>query len=86
MSIEHCYLSQPFYLNIAIYKNGNANPCWESVFSGAWKRNEAVKLRKEWKDDLITNNAGYFENILRLDTVRIDTFEFYRKPNVVKNV
>jgi len=75
-------LGEPFYLNIVQFISCPPNnkwntpiPCWIDKYYGSVKRNEAVKLRKEFLKYLQTEgNPNWSEKDLK--TVKIEYYKF----------
>ena len=74
-------LGEPFYLNIVQFISHNSAkwdtpiPCWIDKYYGSTKRNEAVKLRKEFLKYLQTEgNPNWKEKDLK--TVKIKYYNF----------
>jgi len=62
--------NQTVFLNFAIMNDGKWIICWESKYLGSEKKQEAVKLRREWLKVLKSYNRTWNER--RVKTLKID--------------
>jgi hypothetical protein len=69
-------LGEPFYLNIVRFKNDEKwFPCWHKEYSGATRRADAIRLRKDFLKFLQTyGNPDWSEKDLK--TVKVEYYKF----------
>ena len=65
--------NQTVFLNFAIMNDGKWQICWETKYLGSERKEEAVKLRKEWLRILKKHNSKIW-NERRVKTLKIDLF------------